>query len=354
MSALIARSGGRNAAVAGRAGILLLACILAALPLPAQSVREVFQRVSGSVVVVHVKETTPGPAPGQLLAAEGLGSGVLIDPAGKVLTAAHVVQAANEVTVEFPSGEILKAKVVASAPRADVSLLQLERPPASPVAVPLGNSDRAEVGDEIFIVGAPLGISHTLTVGHISAKRRAASFYGSFFPAELLQTDAAINQGNSGGPMFNMQGEVIGVVSHMISPTGSYAGLGFAVASNTVTQLLLDRPTLWTGIDGYLVKPAMARLLNLPFAGGLLVQRVAEGSPAARMGLRAGSVQANIGGEELLLGGDVIIAVDGIVVEPGNFPRLQERLKQGAPGRRIALTIIRGGERTVLTSDPLP
>lgn len=332
----------------------LLAGTLLAVPLPAQTVRDVFKRVSGAVVVVHVKESTPGPAPGQMLAAAGLGSGVLIDPAGKVLTAAHVVQAANEVAVEFPNGEIIKARVVASAPRADISLLQLEQPPAQPVAVSLGNSDNVEVGDQIFVVGAPLGISHTLTVGHISAKRRGASLYGGFSPAELLQTDAAINQGNSGGPMFNMQGEVVGVVSHMISPTGSYAGLGFAVASNTVTQLLLDRPTIWTGVDGYLLQPAMARLLNLPVAGGLLVQRVAEGSPAAGMGLRAGTVRANIGGEELLLGGDVIIAMDGIVVEPGNFPRLQERLKQSTPGRRIALTIIRGGERIVLNSDPLP
>ena len=181
----------------------------------APSLSQTFKRVGGAVVVVR---TSGHVFAGQRsntheIRAPGVGSGVLISTDGKVLTAAHVVQTADAVAIEFPGGALIKASTLASDPAADVALLQLERVPADVQPATLGDSDEAEVGDETFVVGAPFGISHTLTVGHLSARRRPNATFGSMETAEMFQTDAAINQGNSGGPMFNLAGEVIGVVS---------------------------------------------------------------------------------------------------------------------------------------------
>ena len=167
---------------------------------------------------------------------------MLISKDGKVLTAAHVVQTADTVSVEFPNGEIVKAKVVSSEPPADIALLQLERVPASAVVAKLGDSDQVGVADQIFVVGAPYGISHTLTVGHISARRTPGGEQSELGLAEFFQTDAAVNQGNFGGPMFNMNGEVIGIVSHILSQSGGFEGLGFAVRWLGSRSRAISRP----------------------------------------------------------------------------------------------------------------
>src|SRR2546425_4394424 len=167
-----------------------------------QALSDVFKRVNPAVVEIHTRETdvARGGIAGQVSVA-GLGSGVLISPDGKVLTAAHVVQTADTIEVEFLTGEKLKARVVSSEPTADVALLQLERPPRGPFVVKLGDSDAVEVGEQVFVVGAPLGVSHTLTVGYISGRRKPNATFSGMSRAEYFQTDAAVNQGNSGGPM---------------------------------------------------------------------------------------------------------------------------------------------------------
>ena len=205
---------------------------------------KVFKRVSGSVVVILTEEKVlpPDTYEGKKVSAQGLGSGVLVSKDGKVLTAAHVVQTADTVSVEFPNGEIVKAKVVSSEPPADVALLQLERVPASAVVAKLGDSDQVGVADQIFVVGAPYGISHTLTVGHISARRTPRGEQSELGLAEFFQTDAAVNQGNFGGPMFNMNGEVIGIVSHILSQSGGFEGLGFAVRWLGSRSRAISRP----------------------------------------------------------------------------------------------------------------
>jgi len=137
-------------------------------------------------------------------------------------------------------------------------------------------------------------------VGHVGGRRRPTARYGWFSLAEFVQTDAAINPGNSGGPMFNMTGEVIGIVSNIITRSGGFEGLGFVVASNTARRLPLDRPSFWTGLQGYPVHGPLARALNVPQPVGLLVQRVAEGSPAAQMGLRGGTIKATIDGRIMI------------------------------------------------------
>jgi len=183
----------------------------------AQTVRDVFQKVAPSVVVIRAKgrDVTSG---GQTRFSE-TGSGVLVSQDGQVMTAAHVVHAMDEIKVEFLRGETVPARVVSSEPAADL-LLQLERVPSGSKVAPMADSSTVQVGDDVIIVGAPYGLSHSLSVGHISARWPPNTVYRSMPLAEFFQTDAVINTGNSGGPMFNMKGEVIGIVSHNISKSG--------------------------------------------------------------------------------------------------------------------------------------
>jgi S1-C subfamily serine protease len=336
-----------RAIVAGLAAAALWAPWSAAL---AQTVGQVFQRVNASVVVIRTKERAVS-AQGQAASESGVGSGVLIAADGKVLTAAHVVQTADEITVEFLSGEAIGARVVASEPEADVSLLQLERPPARPVVARMGDSEKVQIGDQAFIVGAPYGISHTLTVGHISARHKPNTVYSAMSRAEFLQTDAAINQGNSGGPMFSMQGEVVGIVSHIISKSGGFEGLGFVVTSNLARRLLLEQRSFWTGLSGYVLAGELARVFNIPQPVGLLIQRVAKNSPAEHAGLRASTIPATIDGKALLVGGDIILKVAGIeVADQSSYDTIQAVISRGRSGDVVKVTVLRDGRQVELTA----
>jgi S1-C subfamily serine protease len=251
------------------------------------------------------------------------------------------------VSVEFPGNLLVNARIIAADPAADVALLQLDRVPDGIVPARLGDSDKAEVGDQIFVVGAPLGISHTLTVGYLSARRKPNATFGGIAPTEFFQTDAAINQGNSGGPLFNMKGEVIGIVSHLLSKSGGSEGLGFVVTSNMARRLLFDEPSVWSGLEGYLLAGDVARAFNIPAQRvGLLVQRVAEGSLAEQVGLRGGSLPAMIGDEYLVLGGDVILSIDGIGLRDlGAYENIRRRLIEvRAGGSALRVTVLRAGE----------
>jgi S1-C subfamily serine protease len=270
---------------------------------------------------------------------------VLISTDGKVLTAAHVVQTADAVAIEFQGGTLIEASVLASDPGADIALLQLVRVPEGVQPAKLGDSDKADVGDQIFVVGAPFGISHTLTVGYVSARRRPNTTFG-MENAELFQTDAAINAGNSGGPMFNLAGEVIGVVSRIVSRSGGSEGLGFAVTSNTTRRLLFAEPTVWSGVEGYLLTGDLARVFNVPDRrAGLLVQRIAHGSPAERLGLRGGDLPAVVAGESLIAGGDIVLDVEGIALGAQDaYEAIRKRMIQVRDQNgSLRVTVLRAG-----------
>lgn len=308
----------------------------------AQPVTQIFKRVNGSVVVVRTTEQEMNSRGLEIV--PGVGSGVLISADGKVLTAAHVVHTVDEIRVEFLNGDVVGARVVASEPEADVALLQLDRVPDGASVAPLGDSDRVEVGDQVFVVGAPYGIGHTLTVGHISARHKPNTIYSGMSLAEFLQTDAAINQGNSGGPMFSTTGDVIGIVSHNISKSGGFEGLGFVVSSNMARRLLLERKSFWSGLDGYVLSGDLARIFNLPQPVGLLIQRVARQSPSAQMGLRGGTTRATIDGQSLTVGGDIILQVQGIpITGRSSYEHIQERLGRMHPGVEVTITVLRDG-----------
>jgi S1-C subfamily serine protease len=327
--------------------IILVALILISYPWrssESRSMADLFKEVGGSVaVVVALHKVTSVPAGIQQTMGLSVGSGVLVSKTGKVITAAHLVHTADQIKVKLSSGETIGARVVASAPFADVSLLQLESVPKEVVVAKLGDSERVEVGDEVFVVGTPYGLSHTLTAGHISARHKLNRVSAGFELSELFQTDAAINQGNSGGPLFNMDGEVIGIASFIFTKSGGFEGLGFAVTSNTARRLLLEEPSFWVGLDGIVLKDEFAAAFNLPQPMGLLVQQVAENSPAARLGIQSGQIKAQIGLNEVLLGGDIILEVVGIEVSEENYRKIQSRLNQMKPGDTINVKLLRAG-----------
>ena len=311
----------------------------------AQVVADVFDRVAASVVVVFT-ESTEYEFAGNAVAVsvQGIGSGVLVAP-NQVMTAAHVVQAANRVAVAFPNGEEQMATVSASSETHDVALLTLDRPVQVP-PVRLGNSDSVRVGDQVMVVGAPLGESHTLTVGHVSARRRRAGLLGTS-RVEFLQTDASINQGNSGGPMFNMAGEVVGIVSHILSGTGGSVGLGYAVSSNTAEDVLIRNRAWWTGVSGAPITGPLAQMLNVPApGGGVMVQHVARGSFGERLGVIPASLPVAIGGREVKLGGDIIIEIHGIPLgaELENSDRIRQALIDLPPSSIVRVKVLRAGQ----------
>ncbi|MEM6523765.1 MAG: trypsin-like peptidase domain-containing protein [Bacteroidota bacterium] len=281
--------------------------------LNAQDLSALYQKVDPAVVVIFTEEKTlvNDGSTTKTVASGGLGSGFLVSER-QIITAAHVVQLAENIQVQFIDGEIIPAKVVSSFKAADLALIELVWPRKDAVTVELADSDKVEVGNRVFIVGAPYGLSHSLSSGYVSGILKDKGDQNPFTQSEFIQTDAAINHGNSGGPMFNMEGDVVGIVSQILSESGGFAGIGFAASSNLAKNLLLERNILWTGMDALPLTGDMARLFNLPQPEGLLVQKVVFLSAFGILGLQGGKLEATIGEQKLVLGGDIILSINGI------------------------------------------
>ncbi len=274
------------------------------------SFADLYEKVSASVVTI--KTTTLTIDEGVPHTTRGVGSGIVIEE-DQIITAAHVVNDATVIDVLFTNGDSIRASVIASLDQSDVALLQLHDPHPNPTLAVLADSDKTRIGSNVFVVGSPFGISQTLSVGHLSGRmsRENSSNGGSI---EFLQTDAAINKGNSGGPIFNTDGEVIGVVSFILTKSGGFDGVGFATASNTAKQALMKSSGVLVGFEGIVLNKRLAKLLNFPHPG-MLVQRVLSHSAVGKAGLRAGHVKAQIGQRSLLLGGDFILDIEGVIFE---------------------------------------
>ena len=336
-----------------KAAWAMVLAVTAAVSVPgaagAQTPGEVFRKVTPSVVVIRAKgsEVTAG---GQTRFNE-TGSGVLISTDGKIMTAAHVVHSMNEITVEFLGGESMPARVIASEPAADLSLLQIDRVPAAARVAKMANSDTVRVGDPVYIVGAPYGLSYSLSAGLISARWAPNSVYKTMPMAEFFQTDATINTGNSGGPMFNAAGDVIGIVSHNISKSGGSEGLGFVVTMKTAQELLLAKKSFWGGLEGQFLTDDLADLLNVPNnMSGYLVKSVAKGSPGEEAGLRGGTRLVTIDGQQVVLGGDIILSVAGVpATNPAAMVKIRDHLATLKTGDAIKAVILRTGRVIELT-----
>ncbi len=325
---------------------ILIAIISVPGVLCGQSLSDLYKKVSPSVVVIETEEKVKG-TDGHVSYMGSQGSGVLISGQGEILTAAHVVNNAENITVIFHDGERVPAKVVRLAIVADVALIKLVYFSGNYPAVELGDSDLVDVGDDVFIIGAPFGIEHSLSRGIISGISVERSRMAGFTFAEFFQTDAAINRGNSGGPMFNMDGEVIGLVSYIVSESGGFDGIGFAATINITKQLVVDSDRRWTGINGVLVDRELARLLNVPQPGGILIQSVVALSPAFMADLKGGDVPIYLGGRELNIGGDIILEVNDIpIVSEGSIVELIKSILSMDEKERSSfkLKILRAGK----------
>jgi serine protease Do len=263
--------------------------------------------------------------------ANSLGSGFVIDPAGLVVTNNHVIEGADEITVIFTDGSKLKVvEIVGRDTKSDLALLRVK--PQSPLpSVKFGDSDKMRVGDWVMAIGNPFGLGGTVTVGVISATRRDIQ---SGLYDEFLQTDAAINRGNSGGPLFDMDGQVIGVNTAIISPTGGSIGIGFAVPANTVFHVLEQLKKFgetrrgWLGVRIQSVTDEIAESVGLKTAAGALVASVTEGGPAAEAGIEVG---------------DIILSFDGQDVSL--MRQLPKIVAQTAIDKEVEIVILRKGER---------
>ena len=331
---------------AGLVGILVAVGALAA---QAQDVGELFRNINPSVVVVRAKGREVTAARGVSTFNE-TGSGVLISADGKVMTAAHVVHSMDEITVEFLGGETIGARVIESEPAADLSLLQLERVPTGAKVARLGDSDNVRVGDQVVVVGAPYGLSYSLSVGWISAKWPPNTVYRAMPLAEFFQTNATINTGNSGGPMFTMAGEVVGIVSHIISKSGGSEGLGFVVTIKTARELLIERKSVWGGLEGTMLTGELAEIFNVPGGVGYLVKTVAKRSPAWNAGVLGGDRAATINGQEIVVHGDIILEAAGITLQAADdMTKIRQKLGTMTAGQTFKFRVLRAGKVVELT-----
>jgi serine protease Do len=315
----------------------------------AQDAEELFRKVSPAVVVIRAKGRAVDSSRGLVTFTE-IGSGVLVSADGKVMTASHVVHDMDEILVEFLGGEVVPARVVASEPAADLSLLQLRRIPSSAQPARLGDSDKVRVGQQVVVIGAPYGLSHSVSAGWISAKWLPNTAYRAMPLAEFFQTTATINSGNSGGPMFNMAGEVIGVVSHNISKSGGSEGLGFVVTMKSARYFLMEREWAWIGLEGRVVRDELAEIFNIPGGSGFLISVVPMGSPAWDMGIQGGDRTATISGQEIVVRGDIVLSMAGIAIKSeADIPRIRERIGAMSSGQLFKASILRAGQVIELT-----
>ncbi|HTS13384.1 MAG TPA: trypsin-like peptidase domain-containing protein [Candidatus Limnocylindrales bacterium] len=280
---------------------------------------------------------------------EGAGSGFLIDTDGHLLTNNHVVQGAQTIEVSFGDHTTYKARFLGADALNDIALLQIDTKGKKLTPLPLGDSRNLLVGQRVLAIGNPFGFQSTLTTGVVSSLGRTVQTGENTFIDDAIQTDAAINRGNSGGPLLNSHGEVIGINSAIYAPTGTTAGIGFAIPINTgkrvaedlITQGRVRRATL--GAEGRTLWPNLADALNLPVQQGVLVERVDPAGPAARAGLHGGNRSILAGLRELRIGGDVIIAINGEKVSSQSDLNLL--LNRARPGETVNVTVIREGKK---------
>jgi S1-C subfamily serine protease len=286
---------------------------------------------------------------------EGAGSGFVLDAEGHILTNYHVIKDAQRIEVSFSDETVLEAEVVGVDPRNDVAVLQVEAPPELLVPVELGESANLVVGQRAIAIGNPFGqFGRTLTTGVISALNRTLESEDGRTITGIIQTDAAINRGNSGGPLLDSSGRVIGINSAIFSPTGTNAGVGFAVPVDTVKRLLPDLLNLgryrhpWLGIRyAYAITPGLAEILKLPVAEGLLIVQLYQGAPLAEAGVRGAQGEAVLGNQSVYIGGDILVAVDGVPIR--RLEHLETYLEDNYHvGDTVSVELIRGSSHYVL------
>ena len=299
---------------------------------------DLFKKVESSVVAITVTLAAGGSAQG---------SGFVYNDQGNIVTNNHVIDGATDITVTFLNGESVKAELVGKDAYADLAVIKVDLRSQGLKSISLGNSSSLQVGETVVAIGNPFGLSGSMTLGIVRQLGRSSTEQG--FPMiDLIQTDAAVNPGNSGGPLLNMKGEVIGINTMIFSSSGVSEGVGLAIPSNTISRVAdsLIRTGVYrhayVGIQGTDVTPGIANAMGLSESKGFLILQITQGTAAERAGLRGGNKQVTIDGYPVNIGGDVIVGIDNIEVRKLNDMLLYtERFKQ--PGDSITLKIIRDG-----------
>ena len=319
---------------------------------------DVFESASPAVVHIAVRETAENflmqPVP-----VEGSGSGFLFNNEGHIVTNFHVVEGAEEITVSFDQVECCPAEVIGLDPSTDLAVIKVARQDL-PQPLLLANSDALRVGQFAVAIGNPFGLKQAMTLGIISALGRVIQSPDGRFVGEAIQTDAAINPGNSGGPLLDLEGKVIGVNSQIISPVRGSSGVGFAIPANTVARVVVTLiaegryPHPYLGITGYELTPELIQLFrendaSLPLDRGVMVTTTDPDGPATQAGILSATAEIDVGGFDIPVDGDVIVAVDGVDVDSMLDIILYLDLNTLA-GDDVVLTILREGVAIDITA----
>jgi S1-C subfamily serine protease len=318
---------------------------------------QIYRRDAQGVVVITDTQTQPVPATAfsqpRPQKVEALGSGFVIDKQGDIVTNDHVVQGSTGIRVGFSSGATYPATIVGTDPSTDVAVVRVKAPESALNPLVFENSSTAAVGDPVYAIGNPFGLDRTMTAGIVSATDRDIQAPNGFTIPNAIQTDAAINHGNSGGPLLDRFGRVVGINSQIQGGTvNANVGVGFAISSNAAREIADELIATghavhaWLGVQVETIDPGVAKLVGGLPSQGVIVARVVKGSPAAKAGLQAATDQKTVNGETALIGGDAIVGLDGKAI--GTAQQLSSAIALRKPGDRLTLDVVRAGKsRTI-------
>jgi putative serine protease PepD len=314
----------------------------------------IYRRAAPSVVVITdtQSETTPPTlfSPGTKEKLTALGSGFVVDKHGDIVTNDHVVQGSTQIRVGFSSGKTYPAKLVGTDPSTDIAVIRVQAPSSALQPLAFASSSSVAVGDPAYAIGNPFGLDRTMTAGIVSATGRDIESPNGLTIANAIQADAPINHGNSGGPLLDRFGRVIGINAQIQGGTvDANVGVGFAIPSNTAKsvgdQLIATGHArhAWLGVQVATIDPTAAKLVRGVPAEGVAVTRVVKGSPAAKAGLKAAASQVTVNGITVPRGGDVIVSVDGKQISSSG--ELADAVALRKPGETLSLAVVRNGAR---------
>ena len=314
------------------------------------SLADLFSKSQDGVVQIIVRKTSDNSSD------RAIGSGIVYDSSGHIITSNHVVADYEKIRVVFHNGDSYTAQVTGTDPFADLAVIKVNADPQTLHTLPLGNSSKLRIGDEVIAIGSPFGLTGSMTSGIVSQLGRILNppDIGSFSIPNVIQTDTAINPGNSGGPLLNDQGEVIGINTAIQTQTGEFSGVGFAIPSNTMKRIV---PYLiqdghykhpWLGVSGITVDPDLSDSLGLSTQSGFLIENIVPNSPAANAGLHASNQTKTADGIKYKIGGDIIVGVDDTPVK-----KLEDLLNylqdNKSAGDKMVLKIIRNDKSLEVT-----
>jgi S1-C subfamily serine protease len=301
------------------------------------SIGQIYDRTTKAVV--EISATARGASFGAP-ATRAQGSGFVLDSRGHIVTNQHVVAGADSISVSFWNGTSFDAELIGSDPSTDLAVIKVDAPPSLLEPLRLGDSNGVAVGDAVLAMGSPFGLEGTVTSGIVSALHRQMTAPNNFTITDTIQTDAAINHGNSGGPLLDRRGRIIGVNAQIESDSGGSDGVGFAIPSNTVRSIAAQL------IDSGEVRHAYLGITMVAVPGGVAITQVRSATPAERAGLRAATETADVNGQERPTGGDVIIAFGDQDVT--SAAALQSAVDALRPGDEVSITVLRGGKRRTI------